>query len=270
MNKLKRLLLACVLTLSVLGLAACGNTKAEEDHSYDWALMQSAQSYFEKVVNMDDEQIVAYIDMLEYNQNVPLANGYNSWVSAKKELGEFVGYKDVDIEYDSKGCPTITILTEFENRDCEFILSLNEMWMNSEYTEITQLTFNPVYTMGEKMQQAGTNLVIGMGTVFAVLVFLAWIISLFKYVHKAEEKAEKKKAEKAAKNAASAAPATPKAAAASTQVAPGVTITPAPANDELKAVIAAAVAAYEEDAGSNIEKQPPLNNGIVVKSFKRG
>ena len=122
--------------------------------------------------------------------------------------------------------------------------------------------------MGEKLSQAGTNLLIGMGTVFVILIFLAWVISLFKYVNKAEQKIEDKKKAKAAAQAANA-PAAP--AAPAPAAAPVVKVSPAPASDaELQAVIAAAIAAYEEDEGSSIKKQPSLNNGIVVKSFKRG
>lgn len=37
-------------------------------------------------------------------------------------------------------------------------------------------------TFGEKMARAGLNTLLGMGTVFAVLIFISFIISLFKYI----------------------------------------------------------------------------------------
>ena len=266
MKNIKKILFACILALTVLAVTACGSSAAEEDYSVnDWALEMAAGNYFQQVIEMDDATLDANISNFEYEQNVPLANGYNSWKSSKKELGAFNEITDMSVEYGKNGAPTVTLLANFEKRDCEFIIGLD-----SRMQEITELTFNPVYTLGEKLQQAGTNLVIGMGTVFVVLIFLAWIISLFKYVHKAEESLEKKKAAKAAPAAPAKAEAPKAAPAASVTPVPGVTITPAPADDELKAVIAAAIAAYEEDAGSSIEKQAPLNNGIVVKSFKRG
>jgi len=269
MKKFKAILFACILSLSVFALTACGQEKVDYS-SNDWALQMAAASYLEKIITMDDATLDATIQQMEYEQNVPLANGYNSWKSAKKELGAFVGYgEESSVEYDKNGAPTVKMMLIFENRDCEYVIGLDRMMQ-----DITQLTFNPEYTMGEKMGQAGTNLLIGMGTVFVVLIFLAWIISLFKYIHRAEEKSAKKKAEKEAAKAAAnkAVPAeAPKAPAAPAAApVPGMTITPTPADDELKVVIAAAVAAYEEDEGCSIEKQPSLNNGIVVKSIKRG
>ncbi len=268
MKRFKNILMACILALAVFALTACGAKKADYSDN-DEEYLYNAYTTLSQIIVLDDATLDAYIEKCEYEQNVPLTNGFNSWKSAKKELGRVVDYvDDGTVTYDKDGAATVRIMLEFENRNCEFIIGWDRMGQ-----EITELTFNPEYSMGEKLGQAGTNLVIGMGTVFAVLIFLAWIISLFKYVHRAEEKAAEKKAEKEAAKAAekkAAAPAAvPTTPAAPVQV-PGMTITPAPADDELKAVIAAAVAAYEEDAGCSIEKQPSLNNGIVVKSIKRG
>ncbi|MDO4939147.1 MAG: OadG family transporter subunit [Lachnospiraceae bacterium] len=277
MKKFKKILLACILTLTVLTLAACGSSnKTELTDQEQLHLEQTALQMAANIIMLEDEQIDMLIEQYEYEQNVPLANGFNSWKSAKKELGEFLGIGDGvgDTKIESDGSYTITIPLLFEKRECEFILGLESRFLKDssggiEY--INQLTFNPVFSLGEKLSQAATNLVIGMGTVFVVLIFLAWVISLFKYVNKAEKKLEdKKKAKEAAKaEAAPAAKAAP-AAAPAVKAAPAVQITPAPADEELQAVIAAAIAAYEEDEGCAIRKQPSLNNGIVVKSFKRG
>ena len=270
MKKFKKILLACILTLTVLALAACGKEKKTLDDQEQLNLEMTAAQMAYNVISLEDEQIDMLIEQYEYEQNVPLANGFNSWKSAKKELGEFIGFAGSgNTKIESDGSYTMTVPLEFEKRNCEFIMGLEGRALTDTgnlISYINQLTFNPEYTMGEKLSQAATNLVIGMGTVFVVLIFLAWVISLFKYVNKAEKKIEDKKKAKEAAQAANA-PAAPAAPAA----APVVKVSPAPASDtELQAVIAAAIAAYEEDEGSSIEKQPSLNNGIVVKSFKRG
>ena len=63
--------------------------------------------------------------------------------------------------------------------------------MNRRITKYTNLGFSPVYTTGELMMEGLGNLVIGMGVVFAVLIFLSWVISLFKYIHVFTDKADK-------------------------------------------------------------------------------
>ena len=273
MKHFKKILLACILTLSVLALTACGKQKTELDDQEQLNLEMTAAQMAYNIISLEDEQIDMLIDQYEYEQNVPLANGFNSWKSAKKELGEFIGFAGAGTtKIESDGSYTMILPLEFENRNCEFVMGLKGRALQDTgdlIKYINQLTFNPEYTMGEKLGQAGTNLLIGMGTVFVVLIFLAWVISLFKYVNKAEQKIEEKKKAKAAVKTADT-PAQAEAAPA-VKASPAVTVTPAPASDaELQAVIAAAIAAYEEDEGCSIEKQPSLNNGIVVKSFKRG
>lgn len=45
-----------------------------------------------------------------------------------------------------------------------------------------EMVVSAVYTKGELMKQAGMNTLIGMGTVFVVLIFISFIISLFKFL----------------------------------------------------------------------------------------
>ena len=109
------------------------------------------------------------------------------------------------------------------------------------------MAFNINYTMGEKMEQAGLNTLMGLGIVFLMLIFLSFLISQFKHISNLTEKKDSK----------SAAPAAPAPA-------------PAPAEEEqeeeladdgeLVAVIAAAIAAYEGSTSTD---------GFVVRSIKR-
>ena len=88
----------------------------------------------------------------------------------------------------------------------------------------------------------------GMGSVFAVLILLAFIISLFRYVSVFENrgKAKKDTAEKVAAPASAPAPVAPAA--------------PAPEDDlQLIAVITAAIAAAEGTS----------TDGFVVRSIRR-
>lgn len=155
---------------------------------------------------------------------------------------------------------------------------------------------------GEILAGAFGNLVIGMGTVFAVLIFLTWVISLFKYVPKLVEGLGKKRMDRAQtakgnaardkKAAKSGTAQTAGAGSRPTAPAPAGTsgaggarvtsITPTPSDGEVAAVIAAAIAAYEADkegSGSSIKgalqggparpKQGALANGIRIRTYKR-
>ena len=108
------------------------------------------------------------------------------------------------------------------------------------------------------MAKAGMNTLMGMGVVFVVLIFISWLISMFKYISVFEAKM------KAKKNAAAPAPAAP--AAPAPAAAPAPTAASAEAENltddtELVSVITAAIAAYEG--------KETVDNGLVVRSIKR-
>lgn len=119
--------------------------------------------------------------------------------------------------------------------------------------EAEEMVVSAVYSTGELMEQAGLNTLIGMGTVFVVLIFISFIISLFKFLPALLAKKPEVPVE--AKKKVS----TPVAASA-----PVVAEQEELINDtELVAVITAAVYAAA-GASSAVSK-----DGLVVRSIKR-
>ena len=110
---------------------------------------------------------------------------------------------------------------------------------------LESFTVNAHYGMSEILEKAGLNTLLGMGTVFVMLIFMSFIISLIKYVPALLNGTSKKKKEEA-----------PKAAPA-----PAAAVEEAEEMDdtELVAVIAAAIAAAEGTT----------TDGFVVRSIKR-
>lgn len=126
--------------------------------------------------------------------------------------------------------------------------------LTAEECEVTA-----IYTKGELLEKAAGNTAIGMGTVFVVLIFISFIISLLKYVPKlfgqdegtGNKKNEKKQASAASASAVSASPA---AVAAETD------------DDELYAVITAAVLAAQQEKGP---VHTDSKDKLVVRSIRR-
>ena len=117
--------------------------------------------------------------------------------------------------------------------------------------DLDSTTIDAHYSIGEIMEKAGLNTILGMGTVFVILIFISILISLFKYIPALEAKFKNKgKAES-----------TQEAAPAPAAVAAPV-VEEASNDDELAAVISAAIAAYEAEAGGSTD-------GFVVRSIKR-
>ena len=101
------------------------------------------------------------------------------------------------------------------------------------------------FSLGEIMEKAGLNTILGMGTVFAVLIFISFLISLFKYIPAIQNAFGKKKDEKKEE----------------TKAAVSETVEEVDETDDLEliAVISAAIAAAEETT----------TDGFVVRSIKR-
>lgn len=115
-----------------------------------------------------------------------------------------------------------------------------------------EMVVTAVYSKGELMKQAGMNTLIGMGTVFVVLIFISFIISLFKFL---PALFAKKPSVPEAKEAPRA------AVAASAPVADTNLVNDA----ELVAVITAAIYAASGSAGNGALSKDKL----VVRSIRR-
>ena len=209
----------------------------------DRASLESyAQQSIEMIVGMDDaqaEEILHPSSILSKYQDSMVAS-VQSWVNAKEELGAYKQILAQDIEVDDD----IVIKTdcEFENGESVVTttLSLDDLSLVSmEFATAEK-------TMGQKMEEAVLNTLMGVCVVFAMLFFLSFLISQFKHISKLEEGFKKKNA-----------PAAP---------APAPVAAPAPVEEEevvddgeLIAVIAAAIAAAEGTT----------TDGFVVRSIKK-
>jgi len=100
-------------------------------------------------------------------------------------------------------------------------------------------------SMSEKMATAGMNTLLGMGTVFIVLILIMFLISAFRFLSVFEKKPEAKEEKSSVDKAVE-------------QIVAGEE---AQDDTELVAVISAAIAAYEGSSGSG--------SGYVVRSIRR-
>lgn len=121
-----------------------------------------------------------------------------------------------------------------------------EIVLDSALATYIGITTNVHYSTGEIMAKAGMNTLIGMGTVFVVLILISLIISCFTFISKFEKRQKKQEA-----------PAPAAAAPVVEQIAAKEELSD---DTELVAVIAAAIAAYEGAASTD---------GFVVRSIRK-
>ena len=195
------------LFLSVLSvvmmLGACGTDPTSVDYNgvtYD-QLYQQSTTLGTVLADATEADLIYEIQYLEYLEKNPSANTNDintefyielteKWLSAMEESGSFVGLvKDGFSVAKSGKTLTTDLILKFEKRNVTFQLVYNYHDM-----ELTGVTVEPVYTLGEKMAKAGLNTVICMSIVFAVLIFISLVISCFNIFPYLEAKKQEKKA----------------------------------------------------------------------------
>ncbi|MFI3208324.1 MAG: OadG family protein [Eubacteriales bacterium] len=246
-KKISLLLLALICTLAFVGCASSESAEQDVDTMSD--MSTSLVSVFDEMTDdVIEEYLETYefdLDVLMYSNTIP-ADGetflelISAWKTSLTDCGDFISLNS-DFEAEVNGTEvTFTASAIYEERNAEIIFIYND-------GRIESLTIDPVYSFNEIIVKAGLNTLLGMGTVFVILIFIAFIISLFKYIPMLEEKFKKKKE-------------VPVATAPVQAVAPVVApVTNVNADLDLIAVITAAIAASEGTT----------TDGFVVRSIKR-
>ena len=250
--KKKISLLLCLLMI-VLCFAGCASKN--DTVEYDKASIEQVTEFLiEYCASADEATIEQWKDMTEFEMEYQLTQAglpltpesfigaMESWQAGIDECGEYISHGDYTYEADKDGL-TVSTPVEYAEREATIAFEFdNKLYLES-------MTVNAKFSTAEILKKAGLNTVLGMGTVFAVLIFISLIISLFKYIP-AIEAAFSRKKKKNVENAPVKETTAPEESVQSQDVTDDL---------ELVAVIAAAIAAME---GTDTD-------GFVVRSIRR-
>jgi len=232
---MKKWLLILGMITCMAGLTACGGKEAVEG----FMTPETAETYAtENIAAMN--QVVMQGAQAQVTDPVWTA-ALDSWETASEEMGSYVEVISVTSSFDDKdGTIDAVIKGTDRNAVVEFVF---------DNQAITGISVNVEYTFGEKMEKAALNTLLGMGTVFVVLILISLLISCFTFIPKIQAAFNKKPKEEAKKE-----PAVDKAIA---QIVENEELSD---DLELVAVISAAIAASEGAASTD---------GFVVRSIRR-
>ena len=226
-----------VMAALVIGSTSMVFAANEIDETVKTTLVNTAEGLTDTIVGLADADIENYMS----SGDDFTVSAMQSWQSSKDELGtkkENNGETSVTLKDDQY---TVTVPVKFDKADANFVYVFDSTGTP------TSLSVDVQYGMAKTLQRAGLNTLMGIGTVFVMLVLLSLLISLFKFIPNPEaKKAAEAKAAKAAKEAEAA---TPVQAVEENLADDG----------ELVAVIAAAIAAAEETT----------TDGFVVRSIRK-
>lgn len=231
--------MVCVLALTLaMSVCAFAADTVTEDEAANYK--SAAETLISQIAGFSDEEIENYLAQDDAFTTATM----ESWKSVKDELGAYSSIISQDVEKDGD-VVTISTVAQFEKAKADVVLMLDlgqQMY--------TSMTYSVQYSLAANMQRAGMNTLMGIGIVFLMLVFLSFVIGLFKYIEKFQNVGKKKAAEETPKAEEAPAPAIAQSEAADEDFADDL---------ELVAVISAAIAAYENTSGDS----------FVVRSIKK-
>lgn len=234
---MKKWLAVLGMITCMAGLTACGPTEEITPLISQEEAIEIGQSSTESL-----NQIVAQGLAEQYKGQDVIGPAVESWEKALVEMGSYVGIVETTADVDEEEA-IINVTVDGTDHD-----AIVEIVITKE-KGISSVTTNVIKTMGEKILNGALNTLIGMGTVFVILILISLIISCFAVIPKIQKSLEdKKKAKTAGNEPAPAAPAAPVVEEAETD------------DLELIAVIAAAIAASEGQTSTD---------GFVVRSIRR-
>lgn len=255
-------MLTCVFVLT-----ACGSEEVSSE--FQQSKESSARSRADQVVKLTAALVATdnVDEMLENYNNVELgdlfASTYAQYYSDASFMCEGKAVNGALTSFQS-GLESMVSITEFGTPtsvvDGDTIVvtvpvkgengngSVELIFTNDIYLQMTSCTLNLDQTKGQLMTRAALNTLLGMGTVFVVLILISLIISAFGVIPKIQASFAPKREEVAP-------------VPAPVPAAPVVEEEEEDLSDdmELVAVIAAAIAAYE---GTSVE-------GFQVRSIRR-
>ncbi len=211
---------------------ACDDTNISEQIRA--TLAYSSEGFLDTITQYSEADIA---DMAENGSDFEQAIA-SAWEDNREDLGALISVEQHEIS-ESNGIYTVLTTAQFENKGADFTVTYDADLQPME------ATIDAEKTLGENMMEAGMNFIIGMCTVFVVLIFLTFVIGLLKPLAEKIEGVKKKEEPQ-------------------TQAPPVPVIAEEEQKDltddlELVAVITAAIAASENTS----------SDGFVVRSIKR-
>ena len=175
---MKKWLIAVLLVVAcVFGLTACGSSAGSEAPAELELTEEQRQQWYDAasqfVLRMNE--VVQNGTAQEQMDDPVYGPALSGWENALRDIGEVQDIVGKSCSFTKKeGTVTVTVKGSRHDADVVFMMESGDQGYSP-----TSITTNVEYDMNEKIQQAGMNTVLGMGTTFAILILLAFVITAF-------------------------------------------------------------------------------------------
>ena len=175
-KKLSLIVLACALTLGVSGCGSEADTTTSNEKesmvAYSEAIVSSFSQTPDEVFDQYEEMSELQLDLMLLNTGLPVDSEnflsmIEAWKAGEAECGAFKSYGEFETEMTSSGI-VVSTEAEYENKTADIEFTFDEE------QQMDSLTINAHYSTAEILKKAGLNTILGMGTVFVVLIFISF------------------------------------------------------------------------------------------------
>ena len=181
-QKMKKALLVLCMAVCFLALSGCSAGSGNPEPippDVSNTMISGAEEYLREFAAFDETTLQSKLEDAQWQKNTVMETALTAWQSSMTELGGLVSIDtgNAVVTRLDKHSYEVTMEAQFEKRPLTFTLTAEEQLVGNGIASTTMLAptdllFVPYFTTGEKLAKAGMNTLMGMGTVFLVLIFI--------------------------------------------------------------------------------------------------
>ena len=185
--------------MTVAGVTACGQNASQNAVTYNeayldsvadflianWAGMSESEIASISELDADDAQALIDANGLPFEADA-FTTGFSAYAGVAEDLGAYVDTVEYSTPVVSGDEITLDVEVQYEHRTADISLVFDADSI------VQSVDVSPHYTMGEILYKAVMNTIIGMGTVFLVLIFISLVIYCFKFIPAIQKKFSRK------------------------------------------------------------------------------
>ena len=184
----KKIWLILCMALCIFAMAACGKNEdtgtGKAEFTYDAsALKMTTMQYLQSWNVTDFSQLVNEDTLNSYGEQI--YNNYVSWTELQDILGSFLQTEKTTLE-ETDTTVEVVIRSKYESGLMDFRMVFDEAG------NVLDIIAEKHDTLGEKMEKAGLNTLMGISIVFFALIFMTFVIWLLRFVPVLQQKFSRK------------------------------------------------------------------------------
>ncbi len=169
--KKKLMVLGMIVSILCMMLGTTAFAAEAEDEAMSGYMAQTGEGLVEQIAEIYNSGLTA-----NYEADPVAGPALAAYAEAVSTMGDYIGIQSSEATIDGDSA-NISVVILGSNRNATANISID-----TKAGEIKSISFDVEKTFGELMTNAGLNTLLGMGTVFAVLILISLVITCFNFI----------------------------------------------------------------------------------------